>query len=174
MNGSDVITVMKTRRSIRRFKPESVPELAVHEVLEAACLAPSAGNIQPWFFYVIYRAEIKEALSRAAFGQRFVAEAPVVIAVCADLERAAAYGDRGRTLYCLQDTAAAVSHILLAATAQGLGTCWVGAFNEEEVRRVLALPAHLRPVALVPLGYPAQAPSPRPRRPVEEVSKILK
>lgn len=175
MSSKDVITVIKERRSIRRFKPDPVPETIVYNLLETACLAPSAGNVQPWFFYCIYREDLKAALAQAALGQKFVAEAPVVIVVCADLERAAAsYGERGRTLYCLQDTATAVTHLILAATSQGLGTCWVGAFNEEEVRRILSLPSNLRPVALIPVGYPAQSPSPRSRRPVKEVVKIIK
>lgn len=170
----DVLTAIKERRSVRRFKPDPLPEEILNTLLEAACAAPSAGNVQPWLFYRIHSAEVKEALSRAALGQKSLVQAPVVIAVCADLERAASsYGERGRNLYCLQDTAAAVMNLLLAATAFDLGTCWVGAFDEAEVSRILNLPPHLRPVALVPVGYPDQSPSPTPRRSLQEVVKVL-
>lgn len=171
----DVIDCIKERRSIRRFKPDPVPEATIGRLLEAACAAPSAGNVQPWFFYCIYKDDLKQALARAALGQKFVAQAPVVIVVCADPERAAtAYGERGRNLYCLQDTAAAVTNLMLAATGYGLGTCWVGAFSEAEVSRVLSLPPNLRPVAIIPVGYPDQTPAPRSRRSLEEVVRVMR
>lgn len=170
----DVLSAIKERHSIRRFKPDPVPEDILNTLLEAACAAPSAGNVQPWLFYRVHRAEIKEALAQAALGQKFVAQAPVVIVVCADLNRAgSAYGERGRTLYCLQDTAAAITNLMLAATSFGLGTCWVGAFDEGAVGRVLQLPPHIRPVAIIPLGYPAHSPSPTSRRSLSEVVKVL-
>ncbi|SMB99861.1 SagB-type dehydrogenase domain-containing protein [Thermanaeromonas toyohensis ToBE] len=170
----DVLSAIKERRSIRRFKPDPVPEDILNTLLEAACAAPSAGNVQPWLFYRVHRAEIKEALAQAALGQKFVAQAPVVIVVCADLDRAAAaYGERGRTLYCLQDTAAAITNLMLAATNFGLGTCWVGAFDEAAASRILQLPPHVRPVAMIPLGYPAHSPSPTSRRRLNEVVKVL-
>ena len=97
-----------------------------------------------------------------------------VIAVCAEPERSATrYGDRGRHLYCLQDTASAVTHIFLAAVDMGLATCWVGAFDDDEVSRVISLPPNLRPVALLPIGYAAQSPNPRPRRSLAEVSRTV-
>lgn len=162
---------IKGRRSVRRFDPaRDVPREVVSRLLEAARWAPSAGNAQPWMFVVVRSKELKEGLVQAALGQRFLAQAPLVIVVCADLARAReAYGSRGETLYCLQDTAAAVQNILLAAAEQGLGTCWVGAFDESEVARLLGLPPGLRPVALVPVGYPAETPAPRPRRPLSEI-----
>ncbi len=166
----NLLGIVRGRRSIRRFKPDPVPEEDLVEILEAATWAPSAGNAQPWRFIVVRDPGLKRGLVAAALGQDFVAEAPVVIVVCADLERARrAYGDRGVGLYCIQDTAAATQNMLLVAHAKGLGTCWVGAFSEEDVRKTLSLPAGLRPVALVPLGYPAQEPRPRPRRPLDDV-----
>ncbi len=167
----DVFEAIRRRRSIRRFLSDrDVDEKDLIMLLEAATLAPSAGNAQPWRFIVVRTPELKAALARAALGQGFVAEAPVVIVVCVDLARArAAYGERGESLYCIQDTAAAVQNINLAAVSLGLGTCWVGAFDEAEVMMALDLPASLRPVALIPLGYPAESPRPRPRRPLDEV-----
>jgi SagB-type dehydrogenase family enzyme len=118
---------------------------------------------------------LKEALAAAAYNQVFVSQAPVVIVVCADAARSAArYGQRGRELYCIQDTAAATAHILLAAVAMGLGSCWVGAFDEKQAARVLDLPARHRPVAILPIGKPAGRPAMASSRlPVESVASHL-
>ncbi|MFN3346299.1 MAG: nitroreductase family protein [Candidatus Bipolaricaulaceae bacterium] len=166
----DVFEAIRTRRSVRQYLSDPIPEEVVQELIAAAVLAPSAGNAQPWRFIVVRDQKLREGLANAAYGQTFLAEAPVVIVVCADLERARrAYRERGETLYCLQDTAAAIQNLLLAATARGYGTCWVGAFDEGKVAELLGLPRNLRPVAMVPVGKPAEAPRPRPRRPLREV-----
>ncbi len=170
----DVYEAIYGRQSIRSFEEKNVSKELVDKLLEAACQAPTAGNLQPWRFYVVRRGDIKEKLVSAALGQRFVAEAPVVIVVCADLNAASwGYGERGRSLYALQDTAAAIENLLLAAYAEGLGTCWVGAFNEAEASRALNLPSHLRPVALIPLGYPRRRGRKASRRSVDEVTHYL-
>ena len=163
---------IKNRRSVRAYDPaRPVPQTLTTQLLEAAIRAPSAGNAQPWHFMVIRNSVFREALAAAAFKQGFLAQAPVVIVVCADERRAeAAYGRRGVELYMLQDTAAATMHILLAAAALGLGACWVGAFREDVVREALDLATHLRPVAMIPVGHPAEEVCPAPlRRPLEEV-----
>lgn len=171
-----MLEIIKKRCSVRRYKTEAVPDEVIWQLLEAARWAPSAGNLQPWFFYVVTKKEVKECLAAAALEQRFVAQAPVVIVVCAEPERSArVYGERGRRLYCYQDTAAAVQNILLAATAMGLGTCWVGAFYEDRVRECLAIPAHRVPVAIIPVGYPAEEPPHRTtRRELEEIVSYVK
>jgi len=171
----DLWTTIDARHSVRRFDPSEVGSATVKKILEAAIRAPSAGNQQPWHFYVVRSKEIKLGLAQAAYGQGFVAQAPVVIVVCADPERSATrYGTRGRELYCLQDTAAATEHVLLAATALGLGACWVGAFDEKAAARALQLPSHLRPVAMVPIGHPvAERRATSPRRPLSEVTSFL-
>jgi len=167
----DFWEVIERRYSLRDFDPsrDVAPE-DVEKILRAAIRAPSAGNLQPWFFAVVREEKKKEALARAA-NQRFIARAPVVVVVCADPDRSAMrYGERGVNLYCLQDTAAATENLLLAAVALGLGGCWVGAFHEEEATRALDLPSHLRPVAIVPLGYPTRPQTGRtPRRDLKEV-----
>jgi nitroreductase len=170
MNLSDAI---KQRRSIRTFKNQPLPKSTVEALLEAAHLAPSAGNIQPWAFVVASTAETKRALSHGAYQQKDLEEAPVVLVVCAD-ENAAVerYGERGRSLYCIQDTAAAIQNILLTACSLGLGTCWIGAFKEEEISRVINAPKGVRPVALIPVGYPNEAPQARRRRPVSEIMRV--
>ncbi len=169
----DVIACMEERRSIRRLGGE-VSDATIGRLLEAAVLAPSAGNRQPWFFYVVKNREIKEQLVQAAHGQSFLLDAPVVIVACADPEESAArYGDRGRYLYCLQDTAAAVENLLLAATAYGLGTTWVGAFSEDLVANALNMPQEHRPVAIIPVGLPQDEPKPRPKKNLDDLVEVI-
>ncbi len=153
----DFWQVLENRGSVRDFDPAvDVPPETVERILQAAVQAPSAGNRQPWHFYVVRDPEARRGLAAAAYGQEFVAQAPLAIVVCADAEQSAErYGQRGRELYCLQDTAAAAEHILLAAVACGLGGCWVGAFDERRAARVLELPRRHRPVAILPIGKPA-------------------
>jgi len=166
----DVLEVIKGRRSIRAFKNQDVPAEIVEELIDAARWAPSAGNIQPWEFIIVRKPRIKRRLVEAALGQMFIEEAPVVIVVCADEERSSqGYGVRGKTLYCIQDTAAAMQNIHLTAYSLGLGTCWVGAFREEETREILKIPHGIRPVAIVPIGYPAEAPTARMRKSTSQI-----
>lgn len=160
---------IESRRSVRKFKSDSISDEMLQKIIAAGCLAPSAGNVQPWKFYIIRQQENKELLARAA-GQSFVAQAPVVVVVVAEPEEAAAkYGDRGRELYSIQDTAAAAENILLSACALGLGGCWVGAFSEEAVSQILNLSPAQRPVVIIPIGYPQYTPRTRNLKPQEEV-----
>lgn len=170
-----VVRVITERVSVRRFKDEPVAREVIEKLIEAARWAPSAGNLQPWFFYVVTDPGRRRCLAAAALNQGFIAAAPVVIVVCAEPTRSAQYyGERGRHLYCIQDTAAATQNILLAATAYGLGSCWVGAFDENQVRQCVGIPAEQRPVALVALGYPEAFPEKRPgRRSLEEIRKYV-
>jgi len=166
----DFFSVLLRRRSIRSFRREPVPPELLEEVLEAARWAPSAGNLQAWEIAVTQDPERKFRLARAALDQEFLVQASHVLVVSALPERSARrYGRRGRELYCLQDAALAAGYLLLAACALGLGACWVGAFDEEEVRRIMGLSRDHRPVALIPLGYPAESPLPPPRLPREEL-----
>lgn len=166
----DVFKAIKGRRSVRAFTDESVSEEEIMKIIDAARWAPSAGNIQPWEFIVVQNAKTKRGLVEAALDQTFIEEAPVVFVVCANPTRSSRrYGSRGISLYCLQDTAAAIQNIHLAAYALGLATCWVGAFQEEKARRVLNLPDDLRPVAIIPVGHPAEKSALSPRRPLSEV-----
>jgi nitroreductase len=158
------------RRSIRSFKPNDVSEEEVEVLIEAATFAPSAGNIQPWEFVVVRKPEMKKKLAIAANEQLFMEQAPVVIVVCAnEILSSQGYGLRGKTLFCLQDTAAAIENMLLTAYSLGLGTCWIGAFEEIEVREALRIPEGVRPVALVPVGYPAKIGILRSKRQMEQI-----
>lgn len=166
----DILSIIKERRSIRKFKNQEVTDDIVEKLVEAAIWAPSAGNIQPWEFIIITEPETKKNLSNAAYKQTFIEQAPVTIVVCANEERSyQRYGTRGKTLYCLQDTAAAIQNIHLTARSIGLGTCWVGAFDEEEVAKIIKTPPAIRPIAIIPIGYPDENPSPRQKRPKEEI-----
>ncbi|MEM2925600.1 MAG: nitroreductase family protein [Methanocellales archaeon] len=151
----DLFEAIKERRSIREFLKNEVPQDLIEKLLEAATWAPSEGNLQTWRFYVVRNKDLKRKLARAALNQEFIAEAPLAIVVCTDLDVAASYGQRGINLYCLQSTGAAIQNLLLAAHALGLGGCWVGAFREGEVSEALKLPKKIRPVAIIPIGYPA-------------------
>jgi len=166
----DILEAIKGRRSIRAFRSKDVPEEIVEKLVDAARYAPSAGNIQPWEFIVVRKPEIRRGLAEAALAQTFIEEASVVIVVCANENRSLmGYGTRGKTLYCIQDTAAAIQNILLTAYSLGLGTCWVGAFREDEAREVLKIPQGIRPVAMVPIGYPAETPPPRSKRTIDQI-----
>jgi nitroreductase len=170
----DIIEAIQERRSIREFEKREIPDATIGRLLESAHLAPSAGNLEPWKFIVVKQENLKEKLSEAAYGQNSLRSAPVCIVVCAEPSRSAAkYGERGANLYCLQDTAAAAENLLLTATGYGLGSCWVGAFNEEEVQQDLNLEPGLRPVAMIPVGYPAIEVDEVPRRSVDEVTLVM-
>jgi len=166
----DVFEAIYGRRSIRSYLDDPVPDEDLEKILEAATMAPSAGNLQPWEFIVVRDDVRKELLARAAYGQYWMAEAPVLVVVCANLDVSGShYGERGRSLYSIQDTAAAIQNMLLAAYALGYGTCWVGAFDEEAVREIVKAPKRVRPVAIITVGKPAENPRPRGRKPLIEV-----
>ena len=166
----DVFEAVKRRRSIRAYTGDNVSDEEVERLIDAARWAPSAGNMQPWDFIIVRDSVTKQRLSAAAVDQTFIEEAPIVIVVCADKNRSGwGYGGRGANLYCLQDTAAAIQNLLLTACAMGLGACWIGAFREEEVERILKTPKGVRPVAIVPVGHPAEKPNAPQKRSVGEI-----
>lgn len=166
----DVFEAIKGRRSVRAFKSDPVDEKDLEKILDAGRLSPSAGNCQPWEFVVVRDNALKQKLVRAAGGQSFVAEAPVVVVVCANIPRTASrYGKRGAELYSIQDTAAAVQNIHLAAHALGYGTCWIGAFDEGAAAKAIKAPSDVRPLAIIPIGRPAEKPRPTPRLPLSEI-----
>jgi nitroreductase len=160
----DLFDAIKGRRSIRKFKKDPVDDEILRKVIEAGIWAPSAGNLQSWEVVVVKKSETKEKLVAAAYLREFLAEAPLILVLCANQHAcAASYNDRGRELYCVQDASCAGQNILLAVHALGLGACWVGAFDEDLVVRTLHLTPELRPVALIPMGYPDENPLPPPR-----------
>mgnify|MGYP006300497789 FL=1 len=144
---------IQKRCSVRNFKEGKPLKEIIEEIIKYAHLAPSAGNLQARDFIIVNDKDIIRNLSSAALNQRSVSSAPINIVVCANLDRISSYGKRGKELYCIQDASAAVEHILLLAVEKGLDTCWVGAFNEKKVSKILNLPSYIRPVAIIPIGY---------------------
>jgi nitroreductase len=174
METAAFIELAKTRRSIRRFEDKDITKEQLTHLIEAARSAPSAGNCQPWYFYIIKNKKIQAELKECAYGQGFILSAPACITVCTDSKRCEArYGERGKTLYVFQDTAAAIQNILLCAKDMGLGSCWVGAFDEPKAAQILNLPENLRPVALIAVGYADQKFEPQNRRPLEEIAAFI-
>lgn len=165
----DVYTAISTRKSARAFQNKDVPENVISRLLEAGRLAPSASNRQEWRFVVVRNPETRKKLAIAANGQMFVGEAPVVIACCAETD--------DHVMACGQlcypiDVAIAIDHITLCATAEGLGTCWIGAFDENQVKEILEIPSQIRVVELLPVGYPKDpAPVKKFRFPIEKIVK---
>lgn len=169
----DVFQCIFKRRSVRKFEKKEVDDKLIGLMLYAATHAPSSGNTQEWEFIVVKDEGQKKKLATSALHQEFISEAPVVIVVCADLEKISLkYGKRGENLYFAQDTAAAVQNILLSAQALDLGSCWVGAFDEEHVKDILGLPENLRPLVILPIGYPAEEPEIPKRVPFENLTYV--
>ncbi|MHC4480929.1 MAG: nitroreductase family protein [Planctomycetota bacterium] len=162
----DVAEAIRQRRSIRAYADREVEEEKLQQVLEAARLAPSAGNRQEWKFVVVRDAALRQQLVAAAHDQQFVGQAPVVIAACAvEHEHVMSCGHPSH----LVDVAIAIDHMTLAARGLGLGTCWIGAFDQRKVRDILDIPDSVQVIELLPLGYPTEWPGPKTRKLLEEV-----
>jgi nitroreductase len=167
----DFFQTIHVRQSVRAYQAKPVEAEHLQQVLSAANQSPSAGNLQAYEIIVVRDAAIIRRLAKASFNQDFLAQAPVVLVFCADPARSGAkYGRVGHELYSVQDATIAVAYAQLAATALGLATCWIGAFRPEEVVRILGLPAGLRAIALLPVGWPAETP---PRTPRRELSDLV-
>jgi nitroreductase len=156
----EVLDAIRTRRSIRKYKPEPIPEEKLRTILEAARLAPSAGNRQPWRFIVIQDIDRKKALVEVTNNQTFLNAAAIIVAI-GDPEVSAGWYEK--------DPMIALEHIVLAATALGYGTCWIGAFDEDAVKHLLKIPAKMKIIALLPIGVPDETPAPRPRKEFSEI-----
>jgi nitroreductase len=161
----DYFRLIRERRSIRAFAPKPVEEHLLRQVLEAANAAPSAGNLQAYEIFVVRKPEDRKKLAEAALWQDFIAAAPVVLVFCANPARnEARYRQRGQRLYSIQDATIACTFAMLAVTALGLASVWVGAFRDDDVRQVIGAPSHMQPVAILPIGLGAESPGPTPRR----------
>jgi len=149
-----LMNVIKKRRSVRRYSSQEIREEVIKEILEAARLAPSAKNLQEWKFIVVRDRATKERLAEAAKWQEFIAEAPVVIAGVATYPE---YVMTNGIPACHIDLAIAMEHIALMAAEKGIGTCWIGAFYQDKVKKILGVPDNCLVIALMPLGYPVNA-----------------
>jgi len=164
----DVMQAIKERRSVRRYQERPVPEETLQEILEAVRLAPSASNRQDWHFVIVKDAQQRRKLAEAA-GQPFVGTAPVVIAgVSLNPERVMSCEVPAYAV----DLAIAMSNITLVAAGRGLGTCWIGAFNQKKVQEILGVPERYKIVQLMPLGYPADRAGEKNRKMVGEISSL--
>lgn len=167
----DFFETVRHRHSVRQYQADrTVEQEKLHAILEMACAGPSAGDLQSYHITVVTDQARRDALRKAAADQAFIAEAPVCLVFSCDPSRAAAkYGDRGAELYALQDTTIATTYAQLAVVAAGMGSTWIGNFDEQGVARLLNLSAGLRPIAMLSVGYPAELPEPTPRRHLDEI-----
>jgi nitroreductase len=146
-----IIDAILKRHSVRAYKEDEVSKELLNEVIEAGRLAPSASNIQPWKFVIVEEKELRKELSKACNNQKFVAEAPVVIVGCIIVK---GYSMGGSYDSAILDIGIALDHMTLQAASLGLGTCWIGAFNETEVKKLLQIPANVHVAVLLTLGFP--------------------
>ena len=166
----DFFEVIRARRSIRAFQACPVEPEKLQQILEAINRAPSAGNLQGYAVFLVTNRSCLRALTQAAVGQDFIEQASLALVFCAYPARSVQkYGQRGATLYCMQDATIACATAQLAVTALGLASVWVGAFDEDGIRQAIGVSNDLRPVAILPIGYAAETPEPRSRRALAEM-----
>lgn len=162
----DVLHAIQDRRSIRKYSSRIVEEEKLEKVLEAARLSPSANNQQSWKFVVVRDPETRGKLTHAAGGQIFVGQAPVILVACGTDPDGIMMCGQHR---CSVDLSIATAYMILEAHEQGLGTCWLGRFDEKKVKGILGIPENVKVIAMTPLGYPDEIPMARPRKKPEEV-----
>ncbi len=162
--------VLESRHSIRAYEARLVEPEKLQRIFEAVSRAPSAGNLQAYELYLVCDDLRKTALAAAAGYQEFLDQAPLSLVFCAHAALSAVrYGERGTQLYSVQDATIACTYAMLAAAALGLSTVWVGAFDEADVRAVIGAPVEHRPIAILPVGYPAETPRIRTRRRLSDI-----
>lgn len=165
----ETIKCIQTRRTIRQYKPKEIAKDQLGILIDAARYAPSAGNLQNWRFIAVRDPAVKSQLSDACVQQVFIEQAPLVIVIVSDLDKAGSfYGQRGKDVYSRQNAAAAAQNIILAAHDIGLSSCFVSALDEAMIARALGLPENIRAEVVIPIGYAdEQVPVP-PRLPINE------
>ena len=160
--------VIKKRKSVGKYKSDPVPENVLSRILEAGRIAPSAKNIQPWRFIIVRESKLKKKIAEASRGQLWLADADIILVGCI-LDKIA-WGRMGGYMSSGPvDVAIALDHIILAAANEGLGTCWIGAFVEKDIKEILQVPEDVTVLALTPIGYPAEQPKDRGRKGSKEV-----
>jgi nitroreductase len=171
----DFFEVITTRHSVRKYADTAVEEEKLRTILETTTKAPSTVDLPGYEIYVVRTLEQRQELVKAANGQGFLAEAPVILIFCANPARSAVwYKKRGETLYSIQEATIACTYAMLTAKALGLDTVWVGAFDEAAVQEIVRIPLNLRPVAMLPVGYAAKQAEIRPRRDLGELVHEVK
>ncbi len=168
----DVFDAINKRCSVRKYEDQEIGRQEMRQILDAINAAPSAGNLQGYQIVIVNEESAKEALTKAAYAQEFIMQAPVSLVFCADHGRSASkYGKRGAELYAVQDATIAAAYAQLAATALGLASVWVGAFDTKLVGEAIKAPDDFTPVAIISIGHPAEQPAARPRRGVFDLIK---
>lgn len=166
----DILPILQKRRSVRRYLPKVPSWEQITKVVDAGRMAPTSGNVQDWKAIVCYDPDLRETLAMACVEQEWMVEAPVHIVVCAQPEKAERYyGLRGERLYSVQNCAAAAMCMIMEATSLGLSTCWVGAFEEEAIKRALKCEEYVRPQIVITLGYASEVPAKPPKFPLESM-----
>ncbi|RME75030.1 MAG: nitroreductase family protein [Planctomycetota bacterium] len=167
----ELLELIRNRRSIRQFQSKKIPSDYIEKLKESLIWAPSAGNLQSRKFYFVFSDKKKKAIAQAALDQMFIAQAPLVVVGCADSHISQKYGTRGVQLYSICDVSLSMAQFMLLASSLGLGSVWVGAFQEDRVRQILDIPSYLRPIVLLPVGYSKENPLPPPRVSLSEAIK---
>ena len=161
-----VLEAIKKRQSVRSYQDKEIPEEILQQILEAGRLAPSAKNTQSWKFIVVKDKDLRKKLVPACKNQEFVGEASVVIAGCGtNPDYVMSNGEHAYSI----DLAIALDHMSLEATSLGLGTCWIGAFYQDQVKEILGVPEGVRITSLMPLGYPEKLGTKTERKPLSEI-----
>jgi nitroreductase len=160
---NDILELIKARRSIRRYQKKEVPKEVIERLIEAARWAPSGVNIQPWHFVAVTREDLRRKVGAQAkfffIKSRHVYEAPLLIVICGNTKSA----------FHMVDCCLAGANIIMEAISLGLGTCWIGAFNEKRIKEILEIPEEMRVIGLITVGYPAETPSPPPKLTLSEI-----
>lgn len=170
----EALECIKTRRSVRKFKYKDISEDDLAKILEAASYAPSSGNLQNWEFVIVKNTAQKKRIAENCLGQKFISTAPVIVVICSNQDKITPYGERGKTLFAIQNTSAAAQNLMLAAHSLGIGSCWIGAFEPEGLSEILNLPGNVIPMAVIPIGYPEGSTRVTPRETLENITHIDK
>jgi len=169
----ETLECIESRRSIKKYLDIPIEFEKVGNIINAGRFAPSSGNLQDWKFILVTEKELRQQLAEACTQQYWMEAAPIHIVVCskpAETERM--YGERGQTVFSIQNCAAAAQNMLLAAHDQGLGACWVGAFSEHHIRRILSIPEKIRPMMVLTFGYADEEPSSPHKYTVDNITYI--
>jgi len=166
----DFLDVVYNRSSIRSFSSDSISLNLLNSILEATNRAPSAGNLQAYDIYIVKNTNVRTLIAHAAFNQDFIAQAPIILIFCAHPAISETrYHERGARLYSIQDATIACTYAMLASQNLGLGTVWVGAFDENQIRNIIGVSEEIIPIAILPIGFAKEKPKERSRRELSDL-----
>ena len=173
---TNILKIIKERRSVRQYQDKAIPAEIIEELKQALIWAPSAANLQARKFYFVFSQEIKNKLAENASANNkvLILQAPLIIVACTDELKMNRFGERGKNIYLITDIASSLQNAALAACERGLGSCWVGSFEEKAFKKVLNLPVHLRPILILSVGYPAETPEVKARISLDEAVEEVK